>query len=59
MLAARMIMEKLRFKSKKLRGGPKALNKAAKIVLKKARYKIGDSTRKLSLTQLASQIKES
>ena len=25
-------------------------NKAAKLVLKKARYKIGDSTRKLSLT---------
>ena len=43
MLGGRMIMEKLR-------GRPKALNKAAKIVLKKARYKIGDSTRKLSLT---------
>ena len=38
------------FEGKKLRGRPKALNKAAKIVLKKARYKIGDSTRKLSLT---------
>ena len=36
------------FEGKKLRGRPKALNKAAKIVLKKARYKIGDSTRKLS-----------
>ena len=50
MLGGTMIMEKLRFKSKKLRGRPKALNKAAKIVLKKPRYKIGDSTRKLSLT---------
>ena len=29
-------------------GGPKVLNKAAKKVLKKARYKMGDSTRKLS-----------
>ena len=29
-------------------GRPKVLNKAAKIVLKKAGYKIGDSTRKLS-----------
>ena len=48
MLGGRMIMEKLRFKSKKLRGGPKALNKAAKIVLKKARYKIEDSTKKLT-----------
>ena len=38
------------FEGKKLRGRPKALNKAAKIVLKKATYKIGDSTRKLSLT---------
>ena len=28
-------------------GRPKALNKAAKIVLKKARYKIGDSTRNI------------
>ena len=37
------------FEGKKLRGRPKALNKAAKIVLKKARYKIGDPTRKLSL----------
>ena len=27
---------------------PKALNKAAKIVLKKARYKLGETTRKLS-----------
>ena len=38
-----MIMEKLR-------GRPKALNKAAKIVLTRARYKIGDLTRKLGLT---------
>ena len=36
------------FEGKKRRGRPKVLNKAAKIVLKKARYKIGDSTRKLS-----------
>ena len=33
---------------KKRMGRPKVLNKAAKIVLKKAGYKIGDSTRKLS-----------
>ena len=39
MLGGTMIMEKLRFKSKKLRGRPKALNKATKIVLKKPRYK--------------------
>ena len=38
------------FKGKKLRGKPKALNKAAKIVLKKASYKIGDLTGKLSLS---------
>ena len=36
------------FEGKKRRGRPKVLNKAAKIVVKKARYKIGDSTRKLS-----------
>ena len=36
------------FESKKRRGRPRVPNKAAKIVLKKARYKIGDSTRKLS-----------
>ena len=36
------------FEGKKRRGRPKVLNKAAKIVLKKARYKIGDSTRKFS-----------
>ena len=33
---------------KKRRGRPKAQNKAAKIVLKKARYKGEDSKRKLS-----------
>ena len=33
---------------KKRRGRRKVLNKAAKIVVKKARYKIGDSARKLS-----------
>ena len=42
------------FESKKRRGRPKVLNKAAKIVLKKARYKIGDSTRKLSHKQAKS-----
>ena len=49
MLRGRMIMEK-GFEGTKLRGRPKALNKAAKIVLKKARYKTGDSTRTLNLT---------
>ena len=48
MLACKMIMEKWGFEGKKRRGRPEALNKAAKIVLKKARYQIGDSTRKLS-----------
>ena len=43
-----MIMENEGFEGKKRRGRPKVLNKAAKIVLKKARYKIGDSTRKPS-----------
>ena len=33
------------FEDKKLEGRPKVLNKAAKIVLKKARYKRGNSTR--------------
>ena len=32
------------------RGRPKVLKKAAKIVLKKARYKVGDSTMKLPLS---------
>ena len=41
------------FEGKKRRGRPKVLNKAAKIVVKKARYKIGDSTRKLSHSQPA------
>ena len=50
MLGGRMIWRNEGFDGKKLRGRPKALNKAAKIVLKKARYKIGDSTGKLSLT---------
>ena len=36
MLGGRIVMEKLGFESKKLRGRPKALNKPAKIVLKKA-----------------------
>ena len=36
------------FEGKKRRRRPKVLNNAFKIVLKKARYKIGDSTRKLS-----------
>ena len=41
------------FEGEKRRGRPKVLNKAAKIVLKKARYKIGDSTKKLSHSQQA------
>ena len=48
MLGGKMIIEKWRFWRQETKGGPKVLNKAAKIVLKKARYKIGDSTRKLS-----------
>ena len=36
------------FEGKKRRGRPKVLNKAAKIVLKKASYKVGGTTRKLS-----------
>ena len=36
------------FEGKKRRGRPKVLNKAAKIVLRKAKYKKGDSTRKPS-----------
>ena len=36
------------FEGKKRGRRPKVLNKAAKIVFKKARYKTGDSTRKLS-----------
>ena len=51
MLGGRKIMEIEGFEGKKLRGRPKAVNKGAKIVLKKDRYKIGDSTRKIiSLT---------
>ena len=50
MLDGRMIMRNKGFEGKKLRGRPKALNKVAKIVLQKARYKISDSTRMLSLT---------
>ena len=41
------------FEGKKRRGRPNVLNNAAKIVVKKARYKIGDSTRKLSNSQQA------
>ena len=48
-LSGKMIMEKLRFEDKKRRGKSKVLNKAAKIVLKKAGYKIKDSTRKLHI----------
>ena len=48
MLAGKMIIEKWGFEGKKRWGRPGILNKAAKIVLKKARYRIGDSTRKLS-----------
>ena len=36
------------FEGQKQRGRQKVLNKAATIVLKTARYKIGDSTRKLT-----------
>ena len=43
-----MIMENEGFEGKKRRGRQKVLNKAAKIVLKKARYKIEDSTKKLT-----------
>ena len=38
------IMENEGLKGKKRRGRQKVLNKAAKIVLKKARYEIGDSS---------------
>ena len=47
MLGGKVIMENEGFEGKKRRGRPKVLNKAAKIVLKKDRYKIGDSTRTL------------
>ena len=36
------------FEDKKQTGGPKVLNEAAKKVLKKAKYKRGNSTRQLS-----------
>ena len=36
------------FEGKKRRGRPKVLKTAGKIVLRKARYKIGDLTRRLS-----------
>ena len=49
MLGGRMIWKNKGLEGKKRRGRPNALNKAAKIVFKKARYKIGDSTRRLSL----------
>ena len=42
-----MIMTNEGFEGKKRRGRPNVPNEAAKIVLKKARYKIGDSTRTL------------
>ena len=42
-----MIMTNEGFEGKKRRGRPKVPIKAAKIALKKARYKIGDSTRTL------------
>ena len=40
-----MVIEKGGFEHKKRGGRPKVLNKAAKIVLKKARYKRGHLTR--------------
>ena len=48
MFGGKMNMEKWRFWRQETTGRPKVLNKAAKIVLKKALYNIGDSTRKLS-----------
>ena len=45
-------------KARNKRGRPKVLNKAGKIVLKKARYKKGDSTRKLSHSLIASQVQK-
>ena len=48
MLVVKWLWKNETFDGKKRRGRPKVLNKAAKIVLKKARYKIGHSTRKLS-----------
>ena len=48
MLVVKWLWKNETFEGKKRRGRPKVLNKAAKIVLKKPRYKIGDSTRKLS-----------
>ena len=52
MLGGKMIVQRNEgFEGKKRRVRPRVLNKAAKTVLKKARYKIGDSTRKPSLTQ--------
>ena len=44
MLVVKWLWKNETFEGKKRRGRPKVLNKAAKIVLKKARYKIGDST---------------
>ena len=38
------------FEGKKRRGRPKVLKKAAKIVFKKARYKLGDSINEEALT---------
>ena len=46
------------FEDKKQRRRPKVLNKAGKIVLKKARYKKGDSTRKLSHSLITSQVQK-
>ena len=40
-----MIMRNEGFEGKKRRGRPKVLNKAAKIVVKKTRYKVGVLTR--------------
>ena len=46
------------FEGNKRRRRPKVLNKAAKIALKKVRYKIGDSTRKLSYSYQAKSRKD-
>ena len=51
MLGGKMIMEKRKFwRQETRRGRPKVLKKAAKIVFKKARFKLGDSINEEALT---------
>ena len=50
MLAGKWSWRNEGFEGKKRRGRPKVLNKAAKKVFKKARYKIGESIDKETLT---------